>query len=945
MQDSPENHYAALLLQSTSEGIYGIDTSGSCTFANRAAGEITGWPAEELIGRQMHELLHHHRSDGSVYPRDECPIYAAFRECKGCRVNGEVFWRRDGTPFHVEYTSNPTIEDGVVKGAVVTFIDVSERVRAEVALRDSEARKSAIMASAIDAILTIDRAGLIVDFNAAAERMFGFRREDVVGREMAGLIIPPALREMHRRGLARCVETGEGRILDKRIEIAALRADGSEIPVELTVTAIPGGGQSAFTGFIRDITDRKLAEATLRASQEEQRLLAEAIPQQVWTARPDGTLDYVNARVSEYFGRSRDEIIGEGWMDVVHADDLALTLERWKHALATGEPYEVEFRLPRADGAYRWNLSRALPLRDASGAVVKWFGTNTDITERKLGEEERERAAHRSALLAEASAILSASLDYETTLNNVVRLAVPGIADWCTVELIDADGEIRGVAAAHVDPSKIALAAELRRRFPPQRDDPSGVAHVLRTGDPELYPKMDEALLRAVSKGQEHFALLQALQLHSAMVVPMRIGTQTIGALTMIRESDTAFTEDDLTFAQDLAMRAALSVENSRLYSAAQRANAAKDRFFAVLSHELRTPLNPVLMTVSAMESDPTLPEPVRADIAMIRRNVELEARLIDDLLDLTRISNGKLTLDRRIVDTHELLDYAVHIVRSDGSISQAPLTLDLRATEPHTDGDPARLQQIFWNLLKNAVKFTPPTGTVTVRSTNPEPGQLLIEVIDTGRGIEPTALPQIFDAFQQEQLADRAPAGGLGLGLAISKALAELHGGRLTASSQGRDTGATFTFSVPSRAPAPAAPTIRTTPESIPAQLRILVVEDHEATAAVMARLLGRRGHAVQVAHTVQSALAAAAQHPFDLVLSDLGLPDGSGFELMKQLRDLHGLRGIALSGYGRELDQQRSREAGFLTHLTKPVDLPRLLAALAEIGAELRATARGTY
>ena len=934
MPDTPANRYAALLLESTSEGIYGVDLEGRCTFANRATGDITGWPVEELIGRQMHAILHHHRSDGSVYPHAECPIYAAFRENRGCRVTGEVFWRRDGMPFHVEYTSSPTIEAGALTGAVVTFIDISERIRAEAALRDSEARKSAIMASALDAILTIDRAGLIVDFNPAAERMFGWRREAAVGREMAALIIPPALRERHRRGLARCVETGQGVILDTRIEITALRADGTEFPVELTVTAIPGGGTSAFTGFIRDITERKNAEATLRAAQEEQRLLAEAIPQQVWTARPDGVLDYVNARVVEYFGLDRDRMIGEGWIEVLHPEDRAATLARWQRAVAGGEPYEVEFRLRRADGAYRWHLGRALPLRDAHGAIVKWFGTNTDITERKLVEEEREIVAHRSALLAEASAILSSSLDYDTTLHNVVRLAVPGIADWCIVELLDPDGEIRGVATAHVDPSKVALAAELRRRFPPHRDDPGGVAQVLRTGAPELYPRIDEAVLRATARSPEHLALLQALRLRSAMIVPMNVGARTIGALTMIRESDAVFTETHLTFAEDLATRAAFSVENARLYAAAQSANAAKDRFFAVLSHELRTPLNPVLMTVSAMESDPTLPPAGRADIAMIRRNVDLEARLIDDLLDLTRISNNKLTVHRQIVDAHELLDYAAHIVRSDASISQASMTLELRATEAHVDGDPARLQQIFWNLLKNAIKFTPPTGTITVRSANPEPGQLLIEVIDTGRGIEPSALLRVFDAFQQEQLGDRPSAGGLGLGLPISKALAELHGGRLTASSRGRDTGATFALTLPSVVPAARGSARSVASDASPAQLRILVVEDHETTAAVMARLLGRRGHTVQVAHTVRAALSAAERQPFDIVLSDLGLPDGSGFELMKELRDRYGLRGIALSGYGMELDQQHSREAGFLTHLTKPVDLARLLAALAEVG-----------
>ncbi len=690
------------LLDATSEGIYGIDDAGICTFANRATSEMTGWSVPELIGKQMHDLLHHQHADGSPYPHDACPIYAAFREERGCRVQGEVFWRRDGTSFAVDYASNPTRENGVVTGAVVTFMDATERLRAETALRESEARKSAIMAGALDAVLTIDRAGIIVDFNAAAERIFGYRRADAVGREMAELIIPPALREFHRRGLEHCVATGEGPILDKRIEITALRADGAEFPVELTVTAIPGTGHSAFTGFIRDLTEQKRVEATLREAQEQQRLLTEAIPQQVWTARPDGGLDFVNGRVVEYFGRSREENIGSGWLGVVHPDDVATAVERWTGALASGQPYEVEFRLRRADGVYRWHLGRALPLHDASGAVVKWFGTNTDITDRKRAEGERDTAAHRARLLAEASALLGSSLDYETTLSNVVKLVVPEIADWCTIDLLDAAGEIRGLAYAHTEQAKIDLVKEMARRYPPRRDDPVGVASVIRTGKSEIFPAIDDALLRAASKDAEHFEFLRSLKLRSAMVVPLRSGGATLGALTLVRESENVFTEADLPFAEDLASRAALSVENSRLYSAARRANAAKDHFFAVLSHELRTPLNPVLMTVSAMESDPHLPEIVRADIAMIRRNVELEARLIDDLLDLTRISNNKLTLNRQIVDTHELLDYAVHIVRSDSSISQAPLTHGARRDgRPH----PRRSSAAAADLLEPAQK------------------------------------------------------------------------------------------------------------------------------------------------------------------------------------------------------------------------------------------------
>ena len=342
--------------------------------------------------------------------------------------------------------------------------------------------------------------------------------------------------------------------------------------------------------------------------------------------------------------------------------------------------------------------------------------------------------------------------------------------------------------------------------------------------------------------------------------------------------------------------------------------------------------MNPVLMAASAMETDPNIPPEIRADISMIRRNVELEARLIDDLLDLTRISNNKLTLNRHIVDAHELLDYAVHIVQSDSSISQAPLRMETGATEMYTHGDPARLQQIFWNLLKNAVKFTPPSGQVLARTSNPVPGELLVEVIDTGRGIEPELLPVIFDAFQQEHVVDRPTPVGLGLGLAISKALAELHGGRLTVTSEGRDKGATFSLRLTSVAPGPVAIDHAPTREMPAVNLRILVVEDHETTAAAMVRLLSRRGHVVHIAHSVKTALELATQHPFDVVLSDLGLPDGNGFQLMEQLRDRHGLRGVALSGYGMELDQERSLRSGFATHLTKPVDLQRLLRALAE-------------
>ncbi len=369
----------------------------------------------------------------------------------------------------------------------------------------------------------------------------------------------------------------------------------------------------------------------------------------------------------------------------------------------------------------------------------------------------------------------------------------------------------------------------------------------------------------------------------------------------------------------------------------ARRANAAKDRFMAVLSHELRTPLNPVLMAASAMETDSSIPPEIRADIAMIRRNVELEARLIDDLLDLTRISNGKIQLHRKALDAHELLEQAALVVRGDPSGYQANISLQLRATNYCIDGDPARIQQVFWNVIRNGVKFTPAHGKVTVRTENAaEGGRLRIVVADTGIGIEPEALPKIFNAFEQADTDINRVHGGLGLGLAISKVLVELHGGSLRAHSDGVGKGAAFTLEFDTVLPAegvdgqPAGSVL-----PISAARRILLVEDHATTAALMARLLRKRGHEVQLAATKASALAIAREETFDLVISDLGLPDGNGYEVMEALRANSNVIGIALTGYGMEADIERSAAAGFRFHLTKPVDAQKLLSTIEEIFA----------
>jgi len=356
----------------------------------------------------------------------------------------------------------------------------------------------------------------------------------------------------------------------------------------------------------------------------------------------------------------------------------------------------------------------------------------------------------------------------------------------------------------------------------------------------------------------------------------------------------------------------------------AERASEAKDRFLAMLSHELRTPLTPVLASVFMLEREDNIPEIMHESLQLIRRNVELEARLIDDLLDLTRISKGKVQLSFETVDAHTLLRNALEICQSEIEQKKLELRSEFAATKVYLQADPARLQQIFWNLIKNAVKFTPDGGKLSIRTTNNGDGQFCLEVEDSGCGIDPEVLPRIFHAFEQ---AGRTQLGGLGLGLAISKALVEAHQGSIRAESQGRDRGAKFTalFSTSERN---AIPESTDAPRSTAKRrsVRLLLVEDHEDTNRSLTRMLRQRGYEVHPANDMRSALDIATSKQFDVLVSDIGLPDGSGIDLLKALRAKGEVFGIALSGYGMEEDIRRSHDVGFSHHLIKPVDLNKL-------------------
>jgi len=364
----------------------------------------------------------------------------------------------------------------------------------------------------------------------------------------------------------------------------------------------------------------------------------------------------------------------------------------------------------------------------------------------------------------------------------------------------------------------------------------------------------------------------------------------------------------------------------------AEAASRSKDRFLAVLSHELRTPLTPVLMAVTALDSDPDLSHDLKQDIQMIRRNVELETKLIDDLLDLSRITSGKLRLRPEAVKLNDVIRQVCGICRSQILEKGIRLHCDLGSEEDRVMADPARFQQVLWNVLKNAAKFTPESGSIFVTTARVAGNRWRIQVRDTGLGIAAEILPRGFDAFEQGDPKITRQFGGLGLGLAISKAIVDLHQGSISVSSDGVGRGSVFSIEMPcamkqESARGPEAPLDG---EAAPEQMRLLVVEDHVDTARTLGRMLSRRGYVVKTAGDVASALKLASSESFDLIISDLGLPDATGYELMKTVRSFSSVKGIAMSGFGMDEDIRKSREAGFEEHLVKPVDIPRLQQAI---------------
>jgi signal transduction histidine kinase/CheY-like chemotaxis protein len=571
-----------------------------------------------------------------------------------------------------------------------------------------------------------------------------------------------------------------------------------------------------------------------------------------------------------------------------------------------------------------------------------------DVTDKKRDEARR-------TFLVDATSALAESLDHEATVARVARLAVPRLADWCAVDLVvEGQPSPRRLAVAHVDPTKVSLALELDAKYPPQPDALTGVPSVLRTGRSEFYPDIPDELLVAACVDAEHLRIARALNLRSAMVVPLATRGRVLGALSFVyAESGRTYSEDDLHLAEELARRCANAIENARLYASEQAArksadiaNRAKDEFLAVVSHELRNPLNAILGWAKLLTLKDFDESRVAKGMETIERNAVAMAQLIEDLLDMSRIISGKMRIEVQQVDVPRIVEASLESIRPAANAKGVELRPLIDPSTPKLHGDPTRLQQVVWNLLSNAVKFTPKEGHVDIQVRHADS---LVEIVvaDTGKGMGPNFLPFVFDPFRQEEGGPARTRGGLGLGLAITRQLVELHGGRITAHSAGEGQGATFTVSLPVATAEAAVARPERRPLPVPSGferppqlrgLRVLVVDDDDDARSLLASVLEDCGSRVTMASSAREALLRIAEEVPDVMLSDVGMPEEDGYSLIRKVRALPRDRGgdlpaAAITAYARPEDRRELLNAGFSIHLPKPIEPAELVAVVATL------------
>jgi PAS domain S-box-containing protein len=872
------------------DAVITADTEGRVTSLNPVAEFLTGWTQEEAASLSLESIFK--IVDPATRTIVESPTVQALRDGVHAGMGHHTLLiSKDGTEHPIgpiDHSATPIRnERGELTGVMLVFRDITNlyiqerRVRAALAYADN------IIHTLREPFLVLDNCFRVKTANQAFYKAFHVETKDTEGRLIFELG-EGQWNVSQMRTLLTDVLNDHDPVHDFSVELDFPTIGKKVMLLNARRFGAVEGHPDLILLAIEDITKRKLAENALQQIEQRQRFVLDSIPQKIATTKPNGEVDYFNPQWTEFTGLSFEQIKDWGWKQFIHPDDLAEHVRAWQHSVKTGERFEYESRFRRADGEYRWHVSRGVPMRNETGQIVMWVGANTDIHDIKLIELALQDSEIRYRRL------------FETAKDGIL------ILDTESGRITDANpfmGELLGYS---------------HERFLGKELWEIGLFSDKSANEAAVRTLQDKGYIR-----YEHLPLETSQGL--------RVEVEVVA---------NAYREDHHKVIQcnirDITERRKLEKQMQEQAAGLADLHRRKDEFLAMLSHELRNPLAPIANAVQLLSLQKNEGQVQQKARTIIERQVGQLTRLIDELLEVSRITTGRIHLQLEQVVLNGIVERAVETARPLINQRRHELTVSASPQPISLNADAARLEQVVVNLLANAAKYTAGGGHIWL-SVQQEGDEAVLRVRDTGVGIAPELLPHIFDLFTQADRSLDRSEGGLGIGLCLVQRLVEMHGGKVQASSV-PGQGSEFVVRLPvMMAPAPQSPsTDIKTAEPIGPSLRVLVVDDNVDAAETLEMLLKESGHDVRTVHDGPTALETSLDYQPSVVLLDIGLPGMNGLEVAKKMREQPILKNIvliAMTGYGQEADRQRSQEAGFDHHLVKPFSFRQLQQVLATL------------